>query len=135
ERSELVKMCKRHGIPTDVPWEKLTKAQRATVLSGDGSWDKGLFPGVLGWFKWLETKAYKLHVRVLLSRYRSYDECRACGGRRLNATALSYRVDEKSLADWNGLEIQRARALIADLKAETGQGELARSELLHRLTY
>jgi len=135
ERAELVKMCKRHGIPTDVPWEKLTKTQRATVLNGDGSWDKGLFPGVLGWFKWLETKAYKLHVRVLLSRYRSYDTCKVCAGKRLNAAALAYRVGGKSLADWNALEIRVARALVAEFHAENGQGEIARSELLHRLTY
>jgi excinuclease ABC subunit A len=135
ERSELVKLCKRHGIPLDKPWGKLSAAQQKTVLSGDGSWDQGFFPGVLGWFKWLETKAYKLHVRVLLSRYRSYDECRACGGKRLNTTALAYRVGGKSLAGWNALEIQHARRLIAEMKATTGQGELARSELLHRLTY
>jgi excinuclease ABC subunit A len=135
ERAELAKMCKRHGIPTDVPWEKLSEAQRSTVLHGDGSWHKGLFPGVLGWFKWLETKAYKLHVRVLLSRYRSYDTCRACAGKRLNALALAYRVADKSLADWNALEISVARALVAGLRLGTGQGELARSELLHRLSY
>jgi excinuclease ABC subunit A len=135
ERGELAKMCKRHGIPLDKPWGKLTAAQRETVLNGDGSWDQGFFPGVLGWFKWLETKAYKLHVRVLLSRYRSYDECRACAGKRLNATALAYRVGGKSLADWNRLEIQHARRLVDEMKATTGQGELARSELLHRLTY
>jgi excinuclease ABC subunit A len=135
ERSELAKMCRRHGIPLDKPWGKLSAAQRETVLTGDGSWDQGFFPGVLGWFKWLETKAYKLHVRVLLSRYRSYDECRACGGQRLNAAALAYRVGGKSLADWNALEIQHARRLIEEMKATSGQGELARSELLHRLTY
>ncbi|HSU39560.1 MAG TPA: excinuclease ABC subunit A, partial [Polyangiaceae bacterium] len=135
ERSELVKLCKRHKIPTDLAWAELAAAQREMVLNGDGSWDKGLFPGVLGWFRWLETKAYKLHVRVLLARYRSYDVCRVCDGRRLNATALAYRVGGKSLAEWNALEIATARALVAELVVTTGQGELARSELLHRLSY
>ena len=135
ERAELNKLCKRHGIPTDVPWEKLKPAQREAVLNGDGSWDQGLFPGVLGWFKWLETKAYKLHVRVLLSRYRSYDSCVTCEGKRLNATALAYRVGGKSLADWNTLEIRVARELISSFHPETGQGELARNELAHRLSY
>jgi excinuclease ABC subunit A len=135
ERGELVKLCKRHKIPMDVAWGELEVAQREIVLHGDGSWHAGLFPGVLGWFKWLETKAYKLHVRVLLARYRSYDVCRACDGRRLNATALAYRVGGKSLAEWNALEIASARELAEKLRATTGQGEMARSELLHRLDY
>jgi excinuclease ABC subunit A len=135
ERGELAKLAKRHKIPMDVAWGELEVTQREIVLNGDGSWHLGLFPGVLGWFKWLETKAYKLHVRVLLSRYRSYDVCRACDGRRLNATALAYRVGGKSLAEWNALEITNARALVESLRATTGQGEIARSELLHRLGY
>jgi len=135
ERAELAKMCKRHEIPFDRAFAELTAAQREIVLNGDGSWHKGLFPGVLGWFKWLETKAYKLHVRVLLSRYRSYDVCRACNGQRLNATALAYRVGGMSLAAWNALEISRARALIDAFTTATGQGEIARNELSHRLGY
>ena len=95
----------------DVPWAELKPEHRAIVLEGDGSWDKGKFPGVLGWFRWLETKTYKLHVRVLLARYRAYDPCRVCGGKRLNAAALSYRVGGKSLADWHALEIGEARKL------------------------
>ncbi|MES1187241.1 MAG: ATP-binding cassette domain-containing protein, partial [Myxococcales bacterium] len=105
ERAELKKLCRRHGIPSDVPFQSLSAAQQKLILEGDGSWHKGLFPGVVGWFKWLETKTYKMHVRVLLARYRSYDPCAACGGRRLNATALSYRVGGLSIADYHALEI------------------------------
>jgi excinuclease ABC subunit A len=94
-----------------------------------------LFPGVIGWFKWLETKTYKMHVRVLLARYRSYDPCVACGGRRLNPTALSYRVGGLSIADYHALEIGEARQRIEALKAASAQGELARRELCSRLTY
>jgi excinuclease ABC subunit A len=135
ERAELAKLCLRHGIPTDVPLRALPAEQQRLVLEGDGSWHKGLFPGVLGWFKWLETKTYKMHVRVLLARYRSYDECAACGGRRLNPTALSYRVDGLSIADYHALEIGEARARIERLQVRTAQGDLARRELASRLTY
>lgn len=135
ERAEVKKLCKRHGIPSDKPFQSLTAAQQKLILEGDGSWHKGLFPGVLGWFKWLETKTYKMHVRVLLARYRSYDECAACGGRRLNPTALSYRVDGLSIADYHALEIGEARARIDALKATTAQGDLARRELSTRLGY
>jgi excinuclease ABC subunit A len=135
ERAEVKKLCKRHGIPTNEPFQALSPAQQMLLLQGDGSWHKGLFPGVLGWFKWLETKTYKMHVRVLLARYRSYDPCQACGGRRLNPTALSYRVGGLSIADYHALEIGEARAKIDDLTTATAQGDLARRELSSRLSY
>jgi excinuclease ABC subunit A len=135
ERGELKKLCQRHGVPIDVPWSDMKPHHRAIVLEGDGSWYKGKFPGVLGWFRWLETKTYKLHVRVLLARYRAYDPCRVCGGKRLNAAALAYRVGQKNLAEWHALEIGEAKKLTAALSAATGQGEIARRELESRLSY
>jgi len=135
ERSELAKMCKRNDVRLDMPWGELTERERTIVLSGDGSWNKGKFPGVLGWFKWLETKAYKLHVRVLLARYRAYEICAACSGRRLNPSALRFHVAGRDLAAWHDLEIHAANALVRELETRSGQGEIARRELEQRLTY
>ncbi|MBN1608256.1 MAG: excinuclease ABC subunit UvrA [Polyangiaceae bacterium] len=135
ERAELAKLCARHAIPMDKPWQDLTERQRRWVTEGDGSWEQDLFPGVLGWFRWLETRTYKLHVRVLLSRYRSYDLCAACEGKRLNPTALEYRVDGIDLAQWHRLEIGEARTRLEQVFTRTSQGELARSELHQRLSY
>jgi len=135
ERAEIAKLCRRHGIPLDKPWSQLSAAHKKIVLEGDGGWTKGTFPGVIGWFKWLETKTYKMHVRVLLARYRSYDQCQACHGKRLNPTALSYRVAGISLADFHALEISEAKRQVGLLKTHTAQGELARKELESRLGY
>ncbi|HKO52513.1 MAG TPA: excinuclease ABC subunit UvrA [Polyangiaceae bacterium] len=135
ERAEIAKLCRRHGVPPDKPWSALSAAHKKIVLEGDGGWSKGTFPGVIGWFKWLETKTYKMHVRVLLARYRSYDQCHACHGKRLNPTALSYRVAGISLADFHALEILEAKRQIGLLKTHTAQGELARKELGNRLGY
>lgn len=135
ERSELSKLCRRHDIPTDRPWARLTERQRRWVLEGDGSWDSGRFPGISGWFKWLESRAYKMHVRVLLSRYRSYDLCHACDGQRLNPTALAYRVGGANIAEWHALEVSEARRRISDLTVASGQGKLARREIETRLEY
>ncbi len=135
ERAELARMCRRNRVPMDRPWQELSHEQQSLVLEGDGDWDEGLFPGVLGWFRWLETRTYKMHVRVLLSRYRSYDPCRACGGKRLNERALAYRVLGNDLAAWHALEIHAARAELEALETRTGQGELARRELSTRLGY
>jgi excinuclease ABC subunit A len=135
ERAELGKLCRRHGIPMDKPWRALSAAHKKIVLEGDGGWTKGFFPGVIGWFKWLETKTYKMHVRVLLARYRSYDQCHACHGKRLNPLALSYRVAGVSLAEFHALEIREAKRQVGLLHASTAQGELARKELESRLGY
>ncbi|MEZ4231413.1 MAG: excinuclease ABC subunit UvrA [Polyangiaceae bacterium] len=135
ERRELKKFCERAGVPWDKPWSKLSKEQQRLVLEGDGDWKRGHFPGVLGWFRWLETRTYKMHVRVFLSRYRAYDVCPVCEGKRLNERALGYEVGGLNLAAWHALEIQHAHERIAKLQTRSGQGELARSELESRLGY
>jgi excinuclease ABC subunit A len=61
-----------------VPWRDLTSEQRGWVLDGEGSWRQKKWYGVKRFFAWLESKAYKMHVRVLLSKYRSYDACPEC---------------------------------------------------------
>ncbi len=135
ERAVLARFCERRGISMTKPWGELTEVERAAVIEGEGTWSKGKYPGVRAWFTWLEGRTYKMHVRVLLSRFRSYDRCGACEGRRLNPEALSYRVRERSLADVHALEIGEARAWLGALTCETGQGELARRELDGRLAY
>jgi len=79
-QTDLMRFARKRGIPTDTPWRDLTDAQRAWVIEGEGEWTKKVWYGVRRFFAWLETKAYKMHIRVLLSRYRSYTECGACGG-------------------------------------------------------
>ncbi|HEY3518211.1 MAG TPA: excinuclease ABC subunit UvrA [Gammaproteobacteria bacterium] len=96
-QDDLLRYAKQRGIPVDVPWLKLTAAQRAWVIDGEGSWRQRKWYGVARFFAWLETKAYKMHVRVLLSKYRSYDACSACGGARLKPASLNWRLG--SLAD------------------------------------
>ena len=135
ERRMLRELCARHDVPLDVPWSELSAADRAVVMDGDGTWKRGQFPGVNGWFRWLETRTYKMHVRVLLSRYRSYEPCKKCGGSRLNVRALSYHVDRLNLGEWHRLEVHEARARLDALSPRTKQGDLARNELANRLQY
>src|SRR4029079_12468858 len=129
------KFCDKKGIPLDVPWKELTAAQRDQVLDGEGSFHGGKYPGGRAWFKWWETRTYKMHIRVLLARYRAYDPCGTCDGKRLSPESLLYRVGGLDLASWHGLELREARALLERVKASTGQGEIARKELAQRLSY
>ncbi len=135
ERKVLTKFCDKRGISMTAPWRTLTDAQRRAVLDGEGTWSGGRYPGVRAWFAWLEGRTYKMHVRVLLSRFRSYETCVDCGGARLNATALAYQVGGAHLAEWHALELGEAHAKLAALSTHTGQGKLAATELLSRLGF
>src|SRR5579859_3302628 len=91
-QADLMKFARKRDVPVDTPWRDLTEAQRAWVIEGEGEWTKNVWYGVRRFFAWLETKAYKMHIRVLLSRYRSYTECSACRGSRLKPEALLWRL-------------------------------------------
>jgi excinuclease ABC subunit A len=91
-QDDLLKFARKRGIPCDTAWRELTDAQRAWVIDGEGEWTRKVWYGVRRFFAWLETKAYKMHIRVLLSRYRSYTECQACRGARLKPEALLWRI-------------------------------------------
>jgi excinuclease ABC subunit A len=98
-QGDLIRFARRRGVPTKVPWKRLEPAQRRWVIEGEGDWDAGVWYGVRRFFDWLESKAYKMHIRVLLSRYRSYDECPACAGARLKTDALLWRLGTRRNAD------------------------------------
>jgi len=91
-QQDLERFARPARIPLDRPWSGLTERQRAWVIDGAGRWEDGKWYGVRGFFDWLESKSYKMHVRVLLSKYRAYHVCEACGGARLKPEALWWRL-------------------------------------------
>ncbi len=93
-QDDLEKYAKRRGVPLDVPWRDLEAAHREWVITGEGGWNQKVWYGTRRFFAWLESRAYKMHVRVLLSRYRSYTPCESCGGARLKAESLLWRVGD-----------------------------------------
>ncbi|TDV34171.1 UvrA family protein [Paraburkholderia caballeronis] len=101
-QDDLMRYAAKAGIPRDTPWSKLTDAQRNWVIEGSpdwtGSWQTQWY-GVKRFFQYLESKAYKMHIRVLLSKYRSYTPCETCGGARLKTEALLWRLGTKPNAD------------------------------------
>jgi len=96
---DLLRFARERGVPDDVPWSELCEADRRWVIEGEGGWMTGRWYGVRRYFDWLESKSYKMHVRVLLSKYRSYDVCPACGGARLQPDSLLWRLGSKADAD------------------------------------
>jgi excinuclease ABC subunit A len=101
-QDDLMKYAGEAGIPRDTAWSRLTEAQRHWVIEGspnwNGKWNQQWY-GVRRFFAYLESKAYKMHIRVLLSKYRSYTPCPVCGGARLKLEALLWRLGSKADAD------------------------------------
>jgi excinuclease ABC subunit A len=119
-QSELRKAAAQNGIPLDTPWRELTEAQQAFVLDGQGS-----FPGVHGFFAALETKKYKLHVRVMLSKYRGYATCPECKGTRLRAEARAVRLNGSNICEASALTIRQAKHFFSNLTLTPQQEEIA----------
>ncbi|MDR0578165.1 MAG: excinuclease ABC subunit UvrA [Candidatus Accumulibacter sp.] len=97
-QDDMERMAPKYGVALDVPFRDLPPEHRRWVLEGDAKWEnwRVSWPrrwyGVRHFFEWLESKAYKMHIRVLLSRYRGYTECPACRGARLKPEALLWRL-------------------------------------------
>jgi excinuclease ABC subunit A len=112
EFEDLVAFCRRRRIPTDVPFKDLKEEDKKAIFDGDEE-----FYGVRGFFRWLETKRYKLHVRVFLARYRSYIPCPDCRGQRLKAEALLWRIKGKNIAEVYAMNIGEAQEFFQALSA------------------
>ncbi len=94
---DMMQMARMRGIPVDVPWSRLKDKDREWVIHGEGEWHEGKWYGLSRFFDWLESRSYRMHVRVLLSRYRVYRPCNACGGARLKPESLLWRLGDKKL--------------------------------------
>ncbi|HZL41667.1 MAG TPA: excinuclease ABC subunit UvrA, partial [Verrucomicrobiae bacterium] len=158
---DLAKFCRSRHVPMDVPFCKLSPQHRRWVLDGDldygkdeeHEWPRAWY-GVKGYFRWLESKAYKMHVRVLLSRYRAYTPCPACKGARFQPETLLYRLEPQfgetrgslnglTLADFYALPVsdalalveQASRSLTAKVTSAKDPLVLVLSEVRSRLQY
>ncbi len=102
EYEDLIGFCRKEGIPIDEPFENLGEEAKAKIINGT----KGYY-GIKGFFEWLETKTYKMHVRVYLSRYRAYRPCAACGGSRYQPDTLLYRLRGVTIGALGSWSIER----------------------------
>src|SRR5882672_8018478 len=143
-QDDLEKYAKKRGVPLDVPFREMSEKHRAWVLEGEPEWVSwrkswpGVWYGVARFFRWLETKAYKMHVRVLLSRYRAYTPCAACGGARLKPEALLWRIEGLNVHDMMLMPVDRLRAFFDALRLPAPLDEAAElllTEIRARLRY
>ena len=135
QQHELLERAEALGIPTDVPFRRLTAKQVATIVEGAPGHG---FAGLRGFFRWLEKKSYKMHIRVFLSRWRSYKPCPDCQGARLRPEALAVKVGGLDIAALSALKIGAARVFLKDLGGTVVASPVARrilEQVLGRLDY
>ena len=130
---DLTRFCRRHNIPTNVPYAQLSEKHKRMIYGGTDD-----FYGVQGFFDWLETKTYKMHIRVLLSKYRAYIRCADCGGSRFRPEALQYRLNGKSIGEIYAMPVAVSNEFFDGLRHAEGLDEpslLVVSEVGDRLKY
>jgi excinuclease ABC subunit A len=148
---DLIKHCASQGIRIDKPFCDLEPWAQKFVIEGELKggeslnelWEAGGWYGVKGYFQWMETKTYKMHVRVFLSRYRAYRTCPACHGGRFQAETLHFRLgataDQRGLTlpEINRLPLTQALAFFQGLPLPPGDepAEQLLEGITARLTY
>jgi excinuclease ABC subunit A len=140
-QDDLEKYAKKRGIPLDTRWKELNERQKFWVLEGEDDWQSwkkswpGTWYGVRRFFKWLEGKAYKMHIRVLLSKYRAYTECTACLGTRLKPDAALWKIDGRSIHDLMLLPLSDVRSFFGKIEKQNEAAKLLLEEIQTRLRF
>jgi len=154
-QKDLLRACAREDIDINVPFDELPKADQDFVVEGekrsgeytDEDYEHHRWYGVRGFFRWLESKTYKMHVRVLLSRYRAYVTCPKCNGGRYQPDALNYQIVaavgahraplQLTLPEFQALSISDARDLLCaiEVSPDDKTAQMLRDEICARLNY
>ena len=130
---DLVQNAKAFKIPLNIPFKQLSGNQVELVKKGFGT-----YLGIDGFFEKLEQKTYKMHVRVMLSRFRGYTICTACKGSRLRREALQVKIEGKSIYDLVSLPIEHSLKFFEDLQLSEYDlqiGERILKEIIKRLKF
>ena len=130
---DLKRAARKGRVRLDVPWAGLTDEERRFVVDGDGE-----YGGLRGFFRALERKKYKVHVRVFMSRYRGYLTCPDCGGARLRREARDVRIADRTIDCVAALTVREAQAFFANLDLSTKEAAIADKvlkEIRRRLSF
>lgn len=133
QKEGMLRMCMKEGIPVDVPFRRLDKAHQRLIKEGGKGWG-----GIRKFFKTLEQKQYKTHVRVLLARYRGYDDCPECLGARLGPNARQVTIHERTISDLWDMRLEELLVFFDETPWDEyamSQVKVLIEEITHRLTY
>ena len=157
-QQDLVTRGEERGVDIHCPFNELSESDREWVIQGevrpnvtaDEVWESGGWYGVRGFFDWMESRSYKMHVRVFLSRYRAYTLCRECNGTRFKPETLNFKIAANGHASQDGdgaslltlpdvqkMPIEDLVTTLADLRIPENDAptEMVRSQIVSRLSY
>jgi excinuclease ABC subunit A len=126
ELEELLALADDYDLPVDVPFEQLEPRHVEMILHGV---PERKFGGLDGFFAWLERRKYKMHIRVFLSRWRSYRPCASCGGSRLRPEALAARLGGRNIAEICAMKVRDAAAFFDRLELTDWERQVGRMML------
>ena len=132
--AELKRAARPAGVSMDIPWRELNDEEKRFIVEGDGK----DYDGIRGFFRWLERKKYKVHVRVFLSRYRGYLTCPDCGGARLRREARDVKVGGRTIDQVSSDTVREAQQFLEALRLtekEAAIGEKVLKEIQKRLKF
>jgi excinuclease ABC subunit A len=132
EYGDLMDFCRRQKITTDIPFSRLKAAHKKAIIEGTST-----YYGIEGLFRWLESRTYKMPVRVFLARYRSYDVCDDCSGTRFKEDTLLYRIGGQNIAQIYARNVEQAFQFFekAPVPHRDEASQLVLEEILNRLNY
>src|SRR5204863_2221134 len=125
--------ARKRRLRLDVPWRELTDEEKRFVVEGGEDFD-----GIRGFFRWLDRKKYKVHVRVFLSRYRGYLTCPDCGGARLRREARDVQIAGRTIDQVSALTVREAQDLFGGLQLTEKEQTIAEKvlkEICRRLSF
>ncbi len=132
-KKELLKFARSENIPINLAFADLTDAQKEVIYEGKRGWR-----GVRGFFKWLDTKKYKLHVRVFMAKFRGYTKCPECGGGRLRKEARAVKINGFNLSETVKMSIKDATVFYERLELSPEREKIAEkllTEVRRRLKF
>ncbi len=124
-QAHLLKYAASAGIDTKAPFADLPEYQQNAIIYGDDGW-----LGLKGFFEWLETKKYKLHVRVFIAKYRGYTKCPSCDGQRLKQAARDVKIGMRSLPEVVAMSVADAHKFFDELELTPERAKIAEKVLL-----
>ena len=133
EKRRFLDFCDRSKINTKTSYENLSNKDIDSILIGDKKY-KGLY----GLFKRLESKSYKMHIRMLLSKYRSPSECNECNGSRINSLGSKVRLQNKTIKDLCTMPINKLLIFLTKIKISKTDRQIVDESIKQctsRLTY
>jgi len=132
EYRDLMDFCRRQKIPTEMPYRRLKAAHKKAIIKGTST-----YYGIEGLFRWLESRTYKMPVRVFLARYRSYDVCAECNGTRFKEGSLLYRIGGRNIAQIYAQNVEQAYRFFKKLPVPSRDeaSQLVLDEIRNRLNY